>query len=96
MIRFLENVGSDAALRHIDVSLLQATMRDLPAAARSALLARDRLEIDALIQTPHKIYCALLTPKPAPKKAPSRKKPAPKKAPARKKPAPAKKPSKKK
>lgn len=88
VIGFLESVGRDASLRHAGSRQWAAMMRQerVEPAVRSAILRSDRGDLDVLLETPHKIYCALMTPKP--KKAPA-KKPAktPKKAPAKKKPA---------
>jgi len=92
VIGFLESVGRDASLRHAGSRQWAAMLQreQVEPALRSAILRGDREDLDALLETPHKIYCALMTPKPkAPKKAPAKKpaKPPKKKAPAKKKPA---------
>ena len=92
IVSLLENIGSDASLRHATNEQLIVAMnrQGVAPALRAAILHQDRSGIDALIDRPFKVYCLLLTPKP--KKAPERK-PAkvPKKKPAK---APARKPGK--
>lgn len=97
MIRFLENAGRDAALRHATAERVQLAMRNeqLAPELQAAVLNHDRARIDDLVGGVHKIHCLnfpVRVPKKAPAKTPPKK---PVKAPP-KKPgkAPAKKPAK--
>jgi hypothetical protein len=96
VIKFLESVGQDSLLRHANrVELEMALDRAaIEPALRSAILDRDMLEINSLLDTQNRIYCSVFpvkVPQKKPTKAPPKK---PGKAPARK---PAKKaPSKRK
>ena len=98
MIRFLENAGRDAALRHAAAEGLRRAMlnEQLAPELQAAVLSHDRARIDDLVGGVHKIHCLnfpVRVPKKAPSKAPAKKpvkappkKPAkaPAKAPARK------------
>jgi len=95
VISFLESVGRDAALRHLDSGQLESAMRRAEVApeVRAAILGRDRASLDSLLEVREKLYCVLMTPEPkkAPAKQPTKK---PKKAPPKKPSATAKKPAK--
>jgi len=97
VIRFIESIGRDAALRHVSEGQLEAAMRRdrIAPSVRAAILARDTASLESLLDVRETLYCVLMTPEP--KKAPT-KKPVktPKKAPPKKPAKPAKKPAKKK
>ena len=92
VIRFIESVGRDAALRHASEGQLEAAMRRdrIAPSVRAAILARDSASLETLLEVRETLYCVLMTPEPkkAPTKKPVKK---PKKAPPKK---PAKKPAK--
>ena len=96
VIRFLENVGQDSQLRHAKRDELEQALDHAAVgpALRAAILDRDMLEINSLLDTQNRIYCSVFpvkVPQKKPAKAPPKK---PGKAPAKK---PAKKaPSKRK
>ena len=101
IIRFIESVGRDAALRHLSEGQLEAAMRrdHIAPSVRAAILARDSASLETLLDVRETLYCVLMTPEP--KKAPTKKpvkkpKKAPPKKPAKKPAKPAKKPAKKK
>ncbi len=92
IIRFLENAGRNAAMRHASrEQLLQAMQcEEIAPELRSALLQPERTAIDGLLGVREKMYCSnkAITP-PKPKEAPAKKTPAkapPKKTPAKKAP----------
>ncbi len=92
IIGFLENAGSNAALRHVNREQLLRAMRNenLAPTLQAALLNSGRSQIDTLLGVRDTLYCSNFPVKP-PKKAPPKKKPV--KAPPKK--TPAKKPAKK-